>query len=114
MAIKVLGKQAHYCGALLDQAEAETAASEAIEIYDVAGMSVQIDHGNITGTLVLQSSNDGTTFYTVQGGSFAAISGSGGEVVEIGSLRSRFYRFSYEHDSGTGLLRVSVHVKGVG
>lgn len=99
-------------GAMISLSPAVTSTSEALEISRPTGMSVQIDHGNIVGTLVLQSSNDGVTYYDVQGGSFAAISGSGGETVEIGNLRSRYYRFVYTHTSGTGILTVTVHVKG--
>lgn len=103
---------AYQAGAVIDQAAAATTTSNVLEMRVLSGMSVQVDHGNIVGTLVLQSSNDDTTYYAVQGGSFTAISGSGGEVVEIGSLRSRYYRFVYTHSSGTGLLKVTVHVKG--
>jgi hypothetical protein len=99
-------------GVLISLSTAVTTTSEAIEVQVPTGMSVQIDHGNIVGTLVLQSSNDGVTYYPVLGGSFTAISGAGGEVVEIGNMRSRYYRFVYTHSSGTGALTVTVQIKG--
>jgi hypothetical protein len=99
-------------GAIISLSPAVTTTSETIEIQRPTGMSVQIDHGNIVGTLALESSNDGTTFYPVLGGSFSAISGVGGEVVEIGNMRSRYYRFVYTHSSGTGALTVTVQIKG--
>lgn len=103
---------AYQVGPIIDQAQAATVTSDVIEMKVLSGISVQVDHGNVVGTLALQSSNDNVTYYAVQGGSFAAISGSGGEVVEIGSLRSRYYRFVYTHSSGTGLLKVTPYVKG--
>lgn len=99
-------------GALINQTVAATVTSDSIRARSLLGMSVQIDHGNVTGTLVLWSSNDDVTYYAVQGVSFAAISGSGGEMVEIGNLRSLYYRFVYTHSSGTGTLKVTPFVKG--
>lgn len=99
-------------GPIISQAQAATVTSDVIRTRSLLGMSVQVDHGNVTGTLALQSSNDGVTFYAVQGVSFAAISGSGGEVIEIGNLRSQYYRFVYTHSSGTGLLKVTPFLKG--
>jgi hypothetical protein len=101
-------------GAVIDQAQAATVTSDVIRMRSLLGLSVQVDHGNVTGTLVLQSSNDNVTFYPVQGVAFAAIAGSGGEVVEIGNLRSQYYRFVYAHSSGTGSLKVTPFVKGKG
>jgi hypothetical protein len=112
MTIKILSG-AHYCGAMIDQSAGATVDSDTIELYEGTGLSVQIDHGNNVGTLVLKGSNDGTTFYAIPDVPFTAISGAGGEVVELGNLRSRFYKFSYTHVSGTGLMKVSVHAKGV-
>ena len=103
---------AYQVGPIIDQAVAATVTSDVIEMKVLSGMSVQVDHGNVVGTLALQSSNDNTTYYAVQGGSFAAISGAGGEMVEIKDLTSRFYRFVYTHSSGTGVLKVIPYVKG--
>jgi hypothetical protein len=99
-------------GAIINQSQAATVTSDVIEVRSLVGISVQVTHGNVTGTLAFQSSNDCTNFYAVLGGSFSAISGSGGEVVEIGNLRSRCYRFVYTHSSGTGSLVVVPYVKG--
>lgn len=99
-------------GPIIDQAQAATVTSDAIELRSLLGASIQITHGNVIGTLVMQSSNDCTNFYVVQGGSFASISGVGGEVVEIGDLRSKCYRFVYTHSSGVGSLLVLPYVKG--
>lgn len=103
-----------YCdvGLVIDQTVAATVTSNVIEMRMPTGMSVMITHGNITGTLALQSSNDNVTFYPVLGGSFTAIAGAGGETVEIGNLRSRYYRFVYTHSSGSSTLAVQVWVKG--
>jgi hypothetical protein len=99
-------------GAVISQSQAATVTSDAIRVRSLLGMSVQVDHGNVTGTLALYSSNDDITYYAVQGVSFAAISGSGGEVIEIGNLRSQYYKFVYTHSSGTGLLKVTPFLKG--
>lgn len=99
-------------GALINQSQAATVTSDTLELRELLGMSVQVTHGNITGTLVLQGSNDCTNFYTVQGGSFAAISGAGGELAEIKDLLSQCYRFVYTHSSGTGSLLVIPFAKG--
>jgi hypothetical protein len=99
-------------GAIIDQTQAATVTSNVIRVRSLLGMSVQVDHGNVVGTLVMYSSNDCVTYYAVQGVAFAAISGSGGEVIEIGNLRSLCYEFIYTHTSGTGLLKVTPFVKG--
>lgn len=99
-------------GAIISQSQAATVTSDTIEVRSLLGVSVQVTHGNVTGTLAMQSSNDCTNFYAVQGGSFAAISGAGGEVVEIGNLRSRCYRWVYTHSSGTGSMLVIPFLKG--
>lgn len=99
-------------GPVINQDQAATVTSDVLKIRSLLGVSIQVDHGNVTGTLVLQSSNDGVTYYNVQGVSFAAISGSGGEVIEIGNLRSQYYRLVYTHSSGTGLLKVTPFLKG--
>lgn len=104
---------AYPVGALIDASAAATTTTDVLEMRVLSGMSVQIDHGTITGSIELQSSNDNITFYPSAEVSFTAFSGSsGGEVVELANLRSRFYRFVYTHTSGTGLLKVTVHVKG--
>lgn len=98
-------------GAVIDQTAA-TVTSGAIRMRSLLGMSVQIDHGNVIGTLVLWASNDGDTYYASQDVTFAAISGSGGEIVELGNLRSQYYRFVYTHSSGTGTIKVTPYLKG--
>lgn len=98
-------------GPILNQTAA-TATSNVLELRELAGMSVQITHGNVVGTLVLQGSNDNSNYYAVQDVTFAAISGSGGELVELGNLRSHYYRFVYTHSSGTGTLYVHPYIKG--
>lgn len=108
---------AYPAGAVIDLAAAATTTSSPLEMRVLTGMSVQVDHNAAAvGTLTLQSSNDGTTYYAVSGGGFTAITACGappcGEVVEIGAMRSRYYRFVYTHSSGTGDIKVTVHVKG--
>ena len=99
-------------GVLINDSVAVTKTTDVLELRSLLGMSVQVTHGNITGTLVMQGSNDCTNFYTVQDVTFAAISGAGGELVEIGNLRSLCYRWMYTHSSGTGPLLLYPFVKG--
>lgn len=106
------GTQAYAFGAVINDDTANTQTSDLLELYEIQGLSVQVDHGNVVGTLGFESSNDNVTFYPVLGGSFTAISGTGGELVEIGNLRSRYYHFVYTHSSGSGAIKVTVHAKG--
>lgn len=107
--------EAHYLGAVINAAAGATAVSDVYELYENDGMSVQFDYGVVTGTLVLKGSNDGVTFYAVADVAFTAPAGApGGELLEIGNLRSRCYRFDWTNSSGTGAVKVSVHVKGRG
>lgn len=98
-------------GPILNQTAA-TVTSNVLELRELAGMSVQVTHGNVVGTLVLQGSNDNSNFYAVQDVAFAAISGVGGELVDLGNLRAHYFRFVYTHSSGTGTLYVHPYIKG--
>lgn len=102
---------AYSVGAVINQTAA-TVTSSSIKMRSLLGMSVQIDHGNIVGSLALWASNDDVTYYATQGVTFGTISGSGGEIVELGNLRSLYYRFVYTHTSGTGTIKVTPFVKG--
>lgn len=89
---------------------AGTTYSGVYELRSLIGMGVQVTHtSTLAGTLTLESSNDNTNFYPVLGGSFSAVSGAGGEQVEIGNLRSKYYRFKFEYGSGSGDLLVLAH-----
>lgn len=100
-------------GALIDQTQAANITSDTIEMRSMLGMSVQVDHGAVTGTLSLLGSNDGVTFYAATDVEFAALDGNaGGELVEIDNLKSLYYKFQYVHSSGTGLLKVTPYIKG--
>jgi hypothetical protein len=103
---------AYNAGALIDSAVAATTTTNTLEMRVLSGASIQVDHGNITGAIVLHGSNDDVTYYPVPGITFTAISGSGGEIVEMHALQSRFYKLIYTHSSGTGLLKVTAYVKG--
>lgn len=105
--------EAHYCGAVIDESAGATKVSDVFELYEDDGMSVQFDYGVVTGTLVLKGSNDGVTFYAVPDVSFNAPAGvAGGQLLELGNLLSRLYRFDWTNGGGTGAVKVSVHVKG--
>jgi hypothetical protein len=83
------------------------------EVRKIAGFSVQISHGEITGTLELEARNDESMPWSeVTDVTFTAPSGSAGdEIVEVGNARSRYYRLVYTSTSGTGALRACVHAK---
>jgi hypothetical protein len=92
---------------------AGTTYSDTYEPRTLLGMSVQVTAGGtLAGTLSIESSNDGTNFYPVLGGSFSAVAAAGGEQVEIGNLRSKYYRFKFVYGSGSGNLLVSPHFVG--
>lgn len=94
---------------------AGTTYSDTYEPRSLIGVGVQVTHtGTLAGTLTIESSNDGTNFYPVLGGSFTAITAAGGEQVEIGGLRSKYYRFKFVYGSGSGDLLVLLHFAEVG
>lgn len=103
---------AYPVGALIDTATASTTTTSVLEMRTLAGMSVQVDYGAITGTIALQASNDNVTYYSTADDFTAPAGSPGGYLVELAHLRARFYRLVYTHSSGTGLLKLTVYVKG--
>lgn len=103
---------ATYFGPVINQAQAATVTSTVMELYVHQGLAIQIDYGNVTGTLAFKASNDNVTYYTVADVVLTNPAGSAsGQIVEIGNLRARYYRVDYTHTSGTGLLKITTHAK---
>lgn len=91
-------------------AGAGTTYSGVYELRSLLGVGVGVTStSTLAGTLSFESSNDNTNWYPVLGGSFTAISGAGGEQIEIGNLRSKYYRFKFVYGSGSGNLLVTAH-----
>jgi hypothetical protein len=89
---------------------AGTTYSGVYELRSLIGVGVGVTStGTLAGTLTIESSNDNTNWYPVLGGSFTAITTAGGEQVEIGNLRSKYYRFKFVYGSGSGDLLVTAH-----
>lgn len=94
---------------------AGTSISDVYETRSLLGVGVQVTTtGTLAGTLSIESSNDNLNFYPVLGGSFSAITAAGGEQVEIGNLRSKYYRFTFVYGSGSGDLLVIPHFVQIG
>lgn len=103
-------------GLVINQAQAATVDGAWMELGPgLTGLSIQTEFGAVTGTLALQSRNDANlTGRDVTDVVFTQPAGvSGGQVIEVGNARSRWYRVKYTHGSGTGSLKVAVFAKGV-
>jgi hypothetical protein len=98
----------------IDLDTAATANGNPIDLRGIAGFSVHVQHGAITGTLVLQERNHTRLNWVAVGDvSLTAPAGSAAsQIVNVGNARSRYYRVVYTHSSGTGELRVCLHAKG--
>lgn len=84
--------------------------SSVIDISELVGFAAhEIYTGSPTGTLVVEGSNDGTNFVTVDTNS---LTGSAGQkLVEKDRAHWRYIRVSYTFSSGTGSLTVYVSGK---
>lgn len=105
-------------GAVINQSQAATVSSSAIDMVNMVGMSIHVIHGNVTGTLILEATNDPSdsdAWVTAADAALTSPAGTASKSLrEIGNTRSRYYRVSYTHSSGTGSLKVLVNGKGVG
>jgi hypothetical protein len=98
----------------LDLATAATTNGSPLDLRGIAGLSIQTEFGEITGTLTLESRNhESLSWVEVDDVTLTNPAGSaGGQLIDIGNARSRYYRVTYTHTSGTGALRVCIHAKG--
>lgn len=104
-------------GLVIDLDEAESVESVGLDIEGIGGISIHVQHGNITGTLALQANDlpGVLDWQTIDEVEFTQPAGSaGGEIINVGNLRSRYVRVTYDHDIGTGELRVALTAKGGG
>lgn len=106
---------------------AQAAASNTSGWMDMAGMAgftLHLDYGAITGTPSLEASNDPTTNDPLTGVlppvpissvTFASIAGvAGTQMINVSAARARWYRFNLNSVTGTGKLVLHVHAKGDG
>jgi hypothetical protein len=98
---------------IIDLDEADDAEG-ILDLRSIAGFSLQIDFGDITGDLELHARNhERMPWEEVTDVTITQPAGTAGsQLVEIGNARSRYYRVAYDHTSGTEHLRVCVHAKG--
>lgn len=106
-----------YLGLVIDSTNPSAGAVNGTQmaVQNESGLSVQTEWtGTVNGAFRLQSRNDESlSWRDVTQVVFTAAAGSaGGEVIEVGNARSRFYRIVYTHASGTGTVKVAVHAKG--
>jgi hypothetical protein len=101
-------------GAFVIDLDAADDAEGVVDLRSIAGFSLQIYHGDITGTLKLFARNHPRVpWEEVTDVTITQPAGSAGsQLIEIGNARSRYYRVAYDHTSGTEHLLVCIHAKG--
>jgi len=105
-----------YLGAVLDQAQAESAVSQGMDFTMFDGASIHAVYGAVAAVLTLEANDDPVGFpddwVTVSEVTFESIAGvAGKQLIEISNMRSRWYRIREVYSSGTGAMRVVVHAK---
>lgn len=91
----------------------QTSASFMVDLFDQGSINVTWT-GTAAGSIVVDGSYDGTTFYPLDHDPFTITSGSGTQEIIFTQLAHRYIRMRWVRTSGTGTLTAEGRFKSIG